>query len=277
MSNLPTVSIITPSFNQGKYLEETILSVLNQDYPNIEYIIIDGGSADNSVDIIKKYEERLAYWISEPDNGQTDAIIKGFNKAKGSFLTWLNSDDLFEPSMIKISLHFLQEYPEVGLTFGDRMRIDSKGNIYSFQRYPQFRKLYLKWGLTLPQETVLFRREEYENSGGLTSTLHMAMDYDLWCKLIEITKFYHIPAFLGRFRAHASNKSTAFTNQMQNATFQDRYTSEFSMVMQDHFGKKPSARRMRLGSCIRNFNAILERRTKRYKGDFKEASKIRLQ
>lgn len=277
MSRSPLVSIITPSFNQAKYLEKTILSVLNQDYQNIEYIIIDGGSTDESVEILKKYEDKIAYCISEPDKGQTDAIIKGFNKANGSFLTWLCSDDLLEPSMVKISVHFLQKYPEFGLTFGDRVRIDSKGNIYSLQRYSQFRKWYLKWGLTLPQETVLFRREIYENSGELNRSLEMAMDYDLWCRMSKITNFLHIPAFLGKFRAHESSKSTIFTHQIKNSSFQDRFTSEFANIMFHHFRKKPSASSMLLGNYIRQFNALLERRSKQYKRDLAEATKIRLQ
>lgn len=276
MSSLPLVSIVTPSFNQAEYLEETILSVLNQDYQNIEYIIIDGGSTDGSVDIIKKYENKLTFWLSEPDKGQTDAIIKGFNKANGSFLAWLCSDDLLEPSMIKISAHFLSKLPAVGLTFGDRVRIDRKGNIYSFQRYPQFRNWHLKWGLTLPQETVLFRKEIYEKSGALNPTFKMAMDYDLWCKMSEITNFFHIPAFLGKFRTHESSKSTVFTQQVRKSSFQDIFTAEFADIVYHHFRRKPSAKSMLIGNYIRQLNAILERRGQKYKSDMAEATTVRL-
>lgn len=281
MSSLPLVSIITPSFNQSEYLEETILSVLNQDYENIEYIIIDGGSTDGSIDIIKKYEDKLAYWISEPDKGQTDAIIKGFNKSNGSFLTWLCSDDLLVPSMIRLSVHFLQKYPEHGLTFGDRIRIDSKGNVYSFQRYPQFRKMYLRWGFTLPQETVLFRREIYEYSGGLNPSLEIAMDYDLWCKMSKKTNFFHIPAYLGKFRMHESSKSTIFSDKQKKSTFlelhMDKLTFDYEYVMYHHFRKKPSAFYKQMGKYMRQFSAVYERRKKKYKSDAAEATRIRLQ
>jgi len=114
----PKISIITPSFNQGKYLEETIFSVLGQNYPNLEYIIIDGGSTDNSVDIIKKYENQLTYWISEPDNGQSHAINKGFMKATGGILAWLNSDDMYLPGVLDYVAKTIN-IEEPGIYFGE--------------------------------------------------------------------------------------------------------------------------------------------------------------
>lgn len=272
---LPLVSLVTPSFNQGQFLEETILSVLRQDYPNMEYIIIDGGSTDDSVNIIKKYQDELSYWISEPDQGQTDAIIKGFGRAKGEFINWLCADDLIEPSMISLSVWFLQKYLDIGLTFGNRVRIDEKGNIYSLQRYSQLRGWYLKFGLTLPQETVLFRRSLYEKSGGLDRNLFVPMDYDLWCKMWKYAKFYHIPTFLGRFRAHSQNKSTAFSAQVKDSSFSEGIPSEFSDVMFRHFGKRPSKNKMKLGSYFRSAHGFIERRSRYYQEAMREISKIR--
>ena len=112
MAELPLVSIITPSFNHVKYIEATMQSVFSQDYPNIEYIVVDGGSNDETVDIIKKYENRLAWWVSEKDKGQTDAINKGFARATGSILAWLNSDDTYEPGAVTAAVKYLQEHPE---------------------------------------------------------------------------------------------------------------------------------------------------------------------
>src|ERR1051325_2361432 len=123
------ISIVTPSYHQARYIEETIQSVLSQDYPQIEYIIVDGGSTDGSVNIIKKYEDQLAWWTSEKDEGQTDAINKGFARAKGDILAWINSDDTYEPGAVTAAAQYLHEHPDVGMVYGDCNYIDRSGNI----------------------------------------------------------------------------------------------------------------------------------------------------
>lgn len=262
----PKVSIITPSYNQGKFLEDTILSVLAQDYQNIEYIIIDGNSTDNSVEILKEYSERLSYWTSEPDNGQTHAIIKGLKIANGEYFTWLCSDDILEPSAISISVEFMNKYPDVGVTFGDRIRIDSKGNILGVSNY-SFRKYYLKLGLTLPQETVLIRRKFYNQTEGLDENLHMAMDFDLWCKMNKVAKIKHIPAILGRFRSYPQNKSSVFTGELKNTKFKKGYSKEFSEVYKKYYQKAPSFFFHKYSPVLRKLNYIIEKRSKRFKND----------
>ena len=125
--NQPKISIITPSFNQSEFLEFTIQSVLSQDYPDLEYIIVDGGSTDGSLEIIKKYEDRLAWWVSEKDQGQTDAINKGFARATGKYLAWLNSDDTYQPGALSKAAEYLESHPEVGLVYGETNYIDQDG------------------------------------------------------------------------------------------------------------------------------------------------------
>ena len=275
MNQFPLVSIVTPSFNQGRYLEETIRSVLRQDYPSVEYIIIDGGSSDGSVDIIKKYEDRLAYWVSEKDRGQTHALIKGFSRAKGVYMGWLCSDDTLEPSMIKISVHYLKKNPSLGMTFGDRIRIDAKGNIYSLDRFPAFKPRYLRWGISIPQETVLFRRDVYEKVGGLDESLQMVMDFDLWCKINKNYPIVHIPAFLGRFRAHGVNKSSVFSEQVKDQGFSEGWPAEYARIYRKHFGKGYSNIGHRLRKMLAGLTSVWERRSRSYRNELKVIERIR--
>src|SRR4051812_14445675 len=181
--DLPLVSIVTPSFNQAPYLDETISSVRAQDYPNIEYIVMDGGSTDGSVEIIRKHEDHLASWASERDNGQTSAIMKGLERASGSILAWLNSDDLLAPSAVRIAVAALRRAPEIGVVYGDRLHIDGKGNVIGVNRMPAFYPAMFGRNITLPQETVFFRRSVYQAAGGLDPTLRFSLDFDLWVRL----------------------------------------------------------------------------------------------
>ena len=237
-SNLPLVSIITPSFNQGRFIEETILSVLRQDYKNIEYIIIDGGSNDNTLDILKKNNDNISYWISEKDKGQSEAIIKGLNVSKGKYITWLCSDDILEPSAVSKQVEFLESNKKIGMVYGDRTRIDAIGNIIGFSKQPKFRKFLLKIGYAIPQETVLIRRSVYNNTDGLNENLNMAMDFDLWCKISKVSKIGHIPSFLGRFRSHKMNKSTIFSHELKSSSFKKGFPNEFLDVYKKHFNHR---------------------------------------
>ena len=177
----PLVTIVTPSYNQGCFVQQTIQSVLAQDYPHIEYFVIDGGSTDDSAEIIRRYVTRLAYWVSEPDRGQTYAINKGFARATGSILAWLNSDDLLAPSAVRIAVAYLRAQADVGLVYGDRLHIDCRGNVIGVNRMPAFYAAMLARNITLPQETAFFRRDAFERAGGIDQTLHFSMDFDLWC------------------------------------------------------------------------------------------------
>jgi glycosyltransferase involved in cell wall biosynthesis len=271
----PLVSIITPSFNQGQFLEETILSVLRQDYENIEYIIIDGGSSDNSVGIIKKYEDKLACWVSEEDDGQTDAILKGLKIAKGKYFSWLCSDDLIEPSMVRISVWILERFSDIVMTYGDRIRYDTISNVIGYHRYCEFRPWLLKWGFAIPQETSIIRREAYDKANGLDKDLKMALDFDLFCRLSRIGKIKHLPCFMGRFRSHSGNKSTIFDKQVLNSGFSQGYPNELSRVYSKNFNKPFPVKKWQNISFLNEALAILDRRSNNYKKEITLISEIR--
>jgi glycosyltransferase involved in cell wall biosynthesis len=265
-SDKPLVSIITPSFNQGEFIEETIKSVIHQDYPNIEYIIIDGQSTDNTINIINKYNNYIKYWESEKDEGQTDAIIKGFKIASGKYITWLCSDDVLEPSAISYSIKYLENHPDVVMTYGDRLRIDRKGNTIGYHRYCEYRPWLLKWGFAFPQETSMIRRSAYDLTEGLDKSLKMAMDFDLFCKLNKVNGgFSHLPAFLGKFRSHESNKSTLFNVEISKSGFKEGAPLELVNVYKKHFKKNFQIYKWKYVTLINELLAFFDRRRKAYK------------
>ena len=205
---LPLVSIVTPSFNQARYLEAAIQSVLSQNYPRLEYIIMDGGSTDGSVEIIKRYESKLAWWVSEKDQGQTDAINKGFAHAKGNFLAWINSDDTYEPNAILSAVKFLQQHPEVGLVYGDANYINEDGRVIG--RFPaaQTDLIRLRRGYVhIPQQAAFFRADLWRAVEPLDPSFYFAMDYDLWVRLAARSQVKYIPQTWANFRLHTSGKT----------------------------------------------------------------------
>lgn len=204
----PRVTIVTPSYNQAQFLEETIESVLNQDHPNLEYVVIDGGSTDGSVDIIRKYSSRLAYWVSEPDRGQTDAINKGLEHASGEILGWLNSDDVFEPGSIREAVEHLNRHSQSQAVFGDADFIDPQGNFESHFEGRAFKAPKMFFERFVPQPAVFFRRSALEQAGGLNPSLHYAMDYDLWWKMALVGPIDYVPRTWAKYRRHPDSKST---------------------------------------------------------------------
>jgi glycosyltransferase involved in cell wall biosynthesis len=204
----PLVSIVTPSYNQARYLEETIRSVLGQDYPNLEYLIVDGGSTDGSREIIQRYADRLAWWVSERDQGQTDAINKGFARAKGEILAWLNSDDTYLPNAISEAVAFLQANPEAGMVYGDTNLVDDRGSIIG--RFPARQTDYrrLRQGYVhIPQQASFFRASLWRQVGPLDPSFYFAMDYDLWVRIARRAPLYYLPRPWANFRLHESGKS----------------------------------------------------------------------
>jgi glycosyltransferase involved in cell wall biosynthesis len=211
MDMQPLVSIVTPSFNQGKFLEETILSVLKQDYQNIEYLIVDGGSNDNTLEVIQKYQSRLAWWVSEPDTGQTDAINKGFNRATGSIIAWLNSDDVYSPGAVRQAVQYLVDHPQIGMVYGELDFIDESGRVIgkfnaAQTDLPRLRRGYVH----IPQPSAFFRADLWKKVGPLDSSFFFAMDYDLWTRLAAVSELKYLPGKTwAQFRLHTDGKTVA--------------------------------------------------------------------
>ena len=210
MSTQPLVSIITPSFNQARFLEQTMRSVLEQDYPNIEYIVIDGGSSDSSLEIIQKYADRLAYWHSQKDKGQTDAINQGFARATGEILAWLNSDDILYTGAVSAAVRQLQEHPKVGMVYGDCHLINAEVNVIGNFPAAQTDLKKLRRGYVhIPQQTAFFRADLWRKVGPLDESFYFAMDYDLWTRLAAEAPLLYVPELWAAFRLHEGGKSIA--------------------------------------------------------------------
>ena len=207
-SDLPKVSIITPSYNQGRFLEASILSVLEQDYPNLEYIVVDGGSKDESIEIVKKYQDRLAWWVSEKDKGHADALNKGFAGATGEILAWLNSDDIYLPGAVLEAVSFLTGHPKLGMVYGDADLIDDSGStVGQFAAKQTSYRQMLRGSVHIPQATTFFRADLWRQVGPLDLSLFFSFDYDLWVKLAKVSEILYVPKRWAKFRIHAEGKT----------------------------------------------------------------------
>ena len=203
------VSIVTPSFNQSAYLEHTIRSVLEQDYSNFEYIVIDGASTDGSVDIIKKYSSRLAYWVSEKDLGQADAINKGMSRAKGEIVAWLNSDDYYLPHAIKSAAAALEANPQVMMIYGNMLAVNQTSQTINQLRYRPLTLEDLLCFQIIGQPAVFMRRVAFEKAGGLDTSFHFMLDHQLWLKIAAQGPMVHVDETWSAARFHPQAKNRA--------------------------------------------------------------------
>ncbi len=249
MTPIPLITIVTPSYNQGGYLAETIESVISQtgDF-FIDYIIIDGKSTDNSVEIIKHYEcllqqggwpvtcRGITYrWFSEKDKGQTDALMKGFNMARGEILAWINSDDTYLPGAVQAATDFFRDHPDTGLLYGDSHYCDATGAIIGRYRTREFALDTLASFNFICQPSAFFRRDVFEDVGGLDKTLHFAMDYDLWIRIAKRFSCGYLPRFLSTYRLHEASKTISDQTLISNC-------KEGLAIAIRHFGWAPLTR-----------------------------------
>ena len=213
------ISIITPSFNQADYLDQTIRSVLDQDYPDIEYLIADGASTDGSLGIIKEHSERLAWWVSELDAGQADAINKGFSRATGEIIAWLNSDDYYLPETLATVAELFIANPNAGIIYGDVLSVDGEGNPINVQHFAQYSIEDLMQFKIISQPGVFMRRSVLEQAGYLDLDYHFLLDHQLWLRVAQLAPMIYTPQTLAVARYHADAKNIAHAEHFGAETF----------------------------------------------------------
>jgi glycosyltransferase involved in cell wall biosynthesis len=209
--NWPTISVVTPSFQQADFIRRTLDSVLDQDFPALEYVVQDGGSTDGTAKILREYEERLHRWISRPDDGQSNAINCGFSKTSGEIMAWLNSDDLLMPGALHYVADFFLRNPHVDVVYGHRILIDEYDREIGRWVLPPHDEEVLSWADFVPQETLFWRRRIWDRVGGrVDESFQFAMDWDLLLRFQEAgAQMVRLPRFLGAFRVHTRQKTSA--------------------------------------------------------------------
>lgn len=251
--NYPKISIVTPNFNGGEFLEETMLSVLSQNYPNLEYIIIDGGSTDNSLSIIKKYENQLAYWVSEPDNGLYSAIQKGFDKSSGTIMAWINSDDLYHKNAFFAVAEIFSNLEEVNWLQGIPSVFDEKSRVVNVAPLRRWSKLdyYLGNFRWIQQESVFWRRNLWEKSGGKIATeMKYAGDLELWLRFFRHEKLYVTAALLGGFRQRSKGQLSL--------DFLDQYIEEANAKIKEEVENRLPKTEKEVVLNIKKYTALIK-------------------
>lgn len=236
--NPPLVSIITPSFNQAAFLEETLRSVITQDYPKVEYLVVDGGSTDGSVDVIKRHEKEISWWISEKDKGQADAINKGFQRARGEIIGWLNSDDTYKSGILREVVDVFGSDPAIALVYGDVRAIDETGEVINHIRYGDWSLGDLMEFNIIGQPAVFFRCEALQTAGFLDPHFHLLLDHHLWLRIAKQGKMVHISREWSSARFHREAKNIASASIFGEEAFRILAWMENTPALQEEFRKR---------------------------------------
>lgn len=252
MDQQPLVTIVTPSFNQGSFLEATIRSVLDQGYPRLEYLVVDGGSSDNSVEIIKKYQDRITWWVSEKDKGQSDAINKGLRRARGEIVGWLNSDDVYEPSAVSAAVVAFQRNPGIGLVYADARAIDAQGVQFNLMRARQYDLVDLLSYSIICQPASFMRYSVLEQVNFLDPDYHLLMDHLLWLQMAQKAPILYVPQVWAAARYH---------DQAKNRTRGAAYGREARVLVEDlhtrpEFNAIITANSRRIWAGVNRFDAF---------------------
>lgn len=244
----PKISIVTPSYNQGQFLEQTIRSVLLQNYPNLEYIIIDGGSTDESVEIIRRYEPWLSYWVSEPDRGQSHAINKGFARASGEIMAWLNSDDYYAPDTLRTAAAVLSQ-PSAQAMVGHTMAVfqDGRAPVLGRGEYESRLRILKFWkGYRMHQPSIFWRRALFEKVGLLREDLHQIMDFDYWLRMAEHVDFVNVDQVLSYCNQHPAAKTSDNCAQARRDMWMSRHEYWGAKWSRDYWELQASAVKYRI-------------------------------
>jgi len=246
----PKITIVTPSFNQGRYLEQTLRSVLLQGYPNLEYVVLDGGSSDNSVEILERYAPHLAYWHSEPDAGQADAVASGFERATGEILGYVNSDDMLLPGALRHVARMFLRSPKTGVVYGNRLVIDEGGAVIGRHIWPYFVTRY-HWarGQPVAQESTFWRKDVYRRVGGIDRTKFFVLDYDLFYRMWTATRFRKTREYLGCIRVHDETKTSRHD---------DVRLQEMAMAKSRYALREPGYLRVRIMNRVDHIQTLLD-------------------